>query len=62
MDRVGLVFLLCVVIGVLWSLARPSVQQGYVDPAGMSFSTQSSFNISALLVTLMLCFFYTVWW
>ena len=62
MDRVGLVFLLCVAIGVLWSLVRPQVQTGYVDPAGVSFSTQGSFNVSALLVTLILCFFYTVWW
>ena len=62
MDRVGLVFLLCIAIGVLWSLVRPQVQTGYVDPAGVSFSTQGSFNVSALLVTLILCFFYTVWW
>jgi len=62
MDRVGLVFLLCMAIGVAWSLARPSAQDGFVDPAGVSFSTRSSFNISAVLVTLILCFFYTVWW
>jgi SSS family solute:Na+ symporter len=62
MDRVGLVFLLCMAVGVAWSLARPSAQDGFVDPAGVSFSTRSSFNISAVLVTLILCFFYTVWW
>ena len=62
LDRVGLVFLLCVAIGVLWSLVRPLAQTGYVDPAGVSFSTQGGFNLSALLVTLILCFFYTVWW
>ena len=62
MDRVGLVFLLCMAIGVAWSLARPSAQDGFVDPAGVSFSTRSSFNISAVLVTLILCFFYIVWW
>ncbi|MCH1610743.1 MAG: sodium/sugar symporter [Luminiphilus sp.] len=62
MDRVGLVFLLCVAIGVMWSLARPQPQKGFVDPAGVSFSTTQGFNVSAVLVTLILVFFYTVWW
>ena len=62
MDRVGLVFLLCVAIGVMWSLARPQSQAGFVDPAGVSFSTMQGFNVSAVLVTLILVFFYTVWW
>ena len=62
MDRVGLVFLLCVAIGVIWSLARPESQAGFVDPAGVSFSTTQGFNVSAVLVTLILVFFYTVWW
>ena len=62
MDRVGLVFLLCVGIGILWSLARPTPQPGFVDPTGVSFSTSQTFNISALVVTLILVFFYTVWW
>jgi SSS family solute:Na+ symporter len=62
MDRVGLVFLLCVAIGVMWSLARPQPQAGFVDPAGVSFSTTQGFNVSAVLVTLILVFFYTVWW
>ena len=62
MDRVGLVFLLCVAIGVMWSFARPQSQPGFVDPAGVSFSTTQGFNVSAVLVTLILVFFYTVWW
>jgi SSS family solute:Na+ symporter len=62
MDRVGLVFLLCVAIGVMWSLARPQPQPGFVDPAGVSFSTTQGFNVSTVLVTLILVFFYTVWW
>ena len=62
MDRVGLVFLLCVAIGVMWSLARPQSQAGFVDPAGVSFSTTQGFNVSAVLVTLILVLFYTVWW
>ena len=41
MDRVGLVFLLCVAIGFLWSLVWPQAQTGYVDPAGVSFSRRA---------------------
>jgi SSS family solute:Na+ symporter len=62
MDRVGLVFLLCVGIGILWSIARPLPQSGFVDPTGVSFSTSQSFNVSALVVSLILVFFYAVWW
>jgi SSS family solute:Na+ symporter len=62
MDRVGLVFLFCVAIGVMWSLARPQTHTGFVDPAGVSFSTTQGFNVSAVLVTLILALFYTVWW
>jgi SSS family solute:Na+ symporter len=62
MDRVGLVFVLCVAIGVLWSLLRPRAQAGFVDPAGVSFATSQVFNLSAIVVTLILVFFYTVWW
>ena len=62
MDRVGLVFLLCAGIGILWSLARPVPQPGFVDPSGVSFSTSQGFNLSALIVTLILVFFYTIWW
>ena len=62
MDRVGLVFLLCVAVGVVWSILRPRVQPGFVDPAGVSFVTTQGFNVSAVAVTLILTFFYTVWW
>ena len=62
MDRVGLVFLLCVAVGVMWSILRPRAQAGFVDPAGVSFSTTQGFNLSAVAVTLILVFFYTVWW
>lgn len=62
MDRVGLVFLLCVALGVSWSLIRPQIQTGYVDPAGVSFSTALGFNLSAIVVAVILSFFYAVWW
>ena len=62
MDRVGLVFILCVAMGVGRSLLRPRPQAGFVDPAGVIFQTTQGFNISAVVVTLILVFFYTVWW
>jgi len=62
MDRVGLVFVLCIAIGIVWSLLRPSTQAGFIDPAGVSFNTTQGFNLSAVVVTLILVFFYTVWW
>jgi SSS family solute:Na+ symporter len=62
MDRVGLVFLLCLLIGVGWSLVRPFPQSGFVRLDKAGFSTTQSFNLSAVTVTLILVFFYAVWW
>ncbi|MDG2461179.1 MAG: sodium/sugar symporter [Luminiphilus sp.] len=62
MDRVGLVFILCIVLGVSWSLIKPAPQVGFVDPGGINFKTRIGFNLSALVVTLILAFFYAVWW
>jgi SSS family solute:Na+ symporter len=62
MDRVGLVFLLCLLIGVGWSLVRPFPQSGFVRLGKAGFSTTQSFNLSAVTVTLILVFFYAVWW
>ena len=61
-DRVGVVFLLCSGIAVLWSLARPAEQPGFVEPSGVEFGTSTAFNLSTVVVVLMLTFFYTVWW
>ncbi|MDG0990895.1 MAG: sodium/sugar symporter [Luminiphilus sp.] len=61
-DRVGIVFLLCVGIAVVWSLARPQPQPGYIQPSGVSFSTTNGFNAAAVVVTCILAFFYTTWW
>ena len=61
-DRVGVVFLLCAGIAVLWSLARPKEQHGFVEPSGVEFGTSTAFNLSTLAVTLILIFFYAVWW
>ena len=61
-DRVGIVFLSCVAIAVIWSLLRPQPQPGYLEPSGVSFATSAGFNAAAVTVTCLLAFFYIVWW
>ena len=61
-DRVGIVFLSCIAIAVIWSLLRPQPQPGYLEPSGVSFATSPGFNAAAVVVTCLLVFFYTVWW
>ena len=61
-DRVGVVFLLCAALAVGISHLRPKPQAGAVELGDVSFTTSGSFNLSALLVTLILCAFYITWW
>ena len=62
-DRVGLVFLLCMLIGVLISRWEhggehpKAVNYGEVD-----ISTSASFNLSSLVIILMLAGLYIAWW
>jgi SSS family solute:Na+ symporter len=61
-DRVGVVFLLCAALAVGISHLWPKPQAGAVELGDISFATSSGFNLSALLVTLILCAFYITWW
>ena len=61
-DRVGVVFLLCAALAVGISHLRPKPQAGAVELGDVSFATSGGFNLSALLVTLILCAFYITWW
>lgn len=61
-DRVGLVFLLCAVLAIGISHLWPQPQGGALELSEVSFATSTGFNLSALLVTLILCAFYTTWW
>ena len=61
-DRVGLVFLLCLVIAVVWSLAKPQPQPGHIELSGVSFATTSGFNAAGIVVSCTLVFFYVTWW
>ncbi len=63
MDRVGIVFLLCVGLGVALSmLQRPARDDQVIDLAGISFKTGPGFNIGAVVITAVLIFLYAFYW
>lgn len=63
MDRVGLVFLLCVAIAVVITLASGGKEQkNAVDLNGIDFKTTTGFNIATLGVVLILIGLYAAWW
>ncbi|NRA29088.1 MAG: sodium/solute symporter [Parvularculaceae bacterium] len=63
MDRVGVVFLLCVGLGVLVSLVTPKPSpEKPVDLNDIEFGTSSGYNIGAVIVSAMLIALYAIWW
>lgn len=63
MDRVGLVFLLCLVIAVAVSLIQNEGRhKNAVELGDIDFSTSASFNVASIAVTLILIALYAVWW
>ncbi len=62
-DRVGLVFIICAALAVIISLIQKQViSKGVVDLDDINFDTTGGFNLSALLVSLILCALYITWW
>jgi SSS family solute:Na+ symporter len=62
-DRVGLVFILCTAIAVVISvMAGNHDQEGAVELHDIQFATTTGFNLSALLVALILVALYATWW
>jgi len=63
MDRVGLVFLLCLGLAIVVSLLQGNKNQaGAVELNDISFDTSKGFSLSLVLVVLVLVVFYSVWW
>lgn len=68
MDRMGLVFLICLALAVVISLLenrdRTTVGSGgdVISLGEISFATNQSFNLAAIGVTLILVALYTTWW
>jgi len=63
-DRVGLVFLLCVSLGMLISAVqgKGTSQRGAIDYRLVDHSTSAGFNLGSVVIILMLVGLYTVWW
>lgn len=62
-DRVGLVFVICLGIGILVSrLQKAGVQPGAVEYASVDTSTSRGFNAGAAAVALILAALYATWW
>lgn len=63
MDRVGVVFVACMIIAILLSLAqKPTPSTVTVDLKNIDYSTSAGFNIAAAIVVLVLIALYTIWW
>ncbi len=62
-DRVGLVFVLCVVLAIIISLAeKKGVSENAVDLNNIEFKTTSGFNVASIAVVCLLIAFYSTWW
>lgn len=70
MDRVGVVFLLCLAVAIVVSLwqAKTATRTAQTMPSGavvlddINFATSAGFNFAMMLVVLILIVFYTLWW
>ena len=63
MDRVGIVFLVSLALGVVASfLQRQHPDEKVVDLRGITFTTGRVFNIGAVVITVMLIGLYAYWW
>ena len=62
-DRVGLVFVLCIALGMTISILQDGKNQpGAIDYAAVDTSTTREFNLATLIIVLMLTGFYISWW
>ncbi|MGH8254472.1 MAG: sodium/sugar symporter [Steroidobacteraceae bacterium] len=63
MDRVGLVFVLCLAVAMLISLAAPRKEATMrVDLKNIDYSTSAGFNVGAAIVIVILVALYGLWW
>jgi SSS family solute:Na+ symporter len=63
MDRVGLVFLLCLILAVGLSLLKTQRDPAMrVELRQIDYSTGAGFNLAALVVTGALIGIYWIWW
>ena len=61
-DRVGLVFVLCAILAVVVSALSRAMPEKAIKLDEINFSTSSGFNLSGVLIVLILGGFYAAWW
>lgn len=62
-DRVGLVFLLCAIIGLTVSHFECGVEQpGAIEYKEIDTMTSTGFNLASAVIVLMLVGLYATWW
>ncbi len=62
-DRVGIVFLLCMALGIAISLFQGGEEHpDAIDYKDVDISTSTGFNLSSLVIVLMLVALYITWW
>ncbi len=62
-DRVGIVFLLCIALAVIVSvLEKKGHHANAVNLNEVDFHTTSGFNLASVAVCMILIAFYTIWW
>lgn len=61
-DRVGIVFLLCIATIVIISKMIPSDQSQSLDNKKINYTTSNGYNISTVAVICILAALYIVWW
>jgi SSS family solute:Na+ symporter len=63
MDRVGLVFVLALVLAVVVSLLTPpQTDRNFIETHELSYQTSATFNAAALGVGAILVALYATWW
>jgi len=63
MDRVGYVFLICLVLAVAVSLfEKPKPQSSTIDLSGIDYSTTAAFNVAAVAIVAILIALYAIFW
>ena len=63
MDRVGIVFLLCLALAIVVSLLENKGRhEDAVELSDIAFGTTKGYNISTVAVSLILISFYSAWW
>ena len=63
MDRVGYVFIACLALAAIVSIMEKQlVHAQAIDLGDIDFSTDRSYNLAALAVSIILAAFYVTWW